>query len=92
MSTKDEGYSAANEVSQLKSRRTASEHIWRGLKSAPPTAIFGMTVITLYLLIGIFAPCWRPSVKLKFLMLLMRPGAVTIYSAPTNWAEMFCRD
>ncbi len=60
MSTKDEGYSAANEVSQLKSRRTASEHIWRGLKSAPPTAIFGMTVITLYLLIGIFAPLLAP--------------------------------
>ncbi len=60
MSTKDEGYSAANEVSQLKSRRTVSEHIWRGLKSAPPTAIFGMTVITLYLLIGIFAPLLAP--------------------------------
>jgi peptide/nickel transport system permease protein len=60
MSTKDEGYSAANEVSQLKSRRTASENIWRGLKSAPPTAIFGMTVITLYLLIGIFAPLLAP--------------------------------
>ncbi len=60
MSTKDEGYSAANEVSQLKSRRTASEHIWRGLKSAPPTAIFGMTIITLYLLIGIFAPLLAP--------------------------------
>jgi peptide/nickel transport system permease protein len=60
MSTKDEGYSAANEVSQLKSRRSASENIWRGLKSAPPTAIFGMTVITLYLLIGIFAPLLAP--------------------------------
>jgi peptide/nickel transport system permease protein len=60
MSTKDEGYSAANEVSQLKSRRTASENIWRGLKSAPPTAIFGMTVITLYLLTGIFAPLLAP--------------------------------
>jgi peptide/nickel transport system permease protein len=60
MSTKDEGYSAANEVSHLKSRRTASENIWRGLKSAPPTAIFGMTVITLYLLIGIFAPLLAP--------------------------------
>lgn len=60
MSTTDEGYSAANEVSQLKSRRTTSENIWRGLKTAPPTAIFGMTVITLYLLIGIFAPLLAP--------------------------------
>jgi peptide/nickel transport system permease protein len=60
MSTTDEGYSAANEVSQLKSRRTTTENIWRGLKSAPPTAIFGMTVITVYLLIGIFAPLLAP--------------------------------
>jgi peptide/nickel transport system permease protein len=60
MSATDQGYSAANEVSQLKSRRTTSENIWRGLKSAPPTAIFGMTVITLYLLVGIFAPLLAP--------------------------------
>lgn len=60
MSTTDEGYSAASEVSQLKSRRTTTENIWRGLKSAPPTAIFGMTVITFYLLVGIFAPLLAP--------------------------------
>ena len=60
MSIADEGYSAASEVSQLKSRRTTSENIWRGLKSAPPTAIFGMTIITTYLLIGIFAPLLAP--------------------------------
>lgn len=60
MSTADEGYSAASEVSQIKSRRTMSENIWRGLKSAPPTAIFGLTVITSYLLIGIFAPLLAP--------------------------------
>lgn len=60
MSTTDEGYSAASEVSQLKSRRTTSENIWRGLKSAPPTAIFGMTVITFYLTVGILAPLLAP--------------------------------
>jgi peptide/nickel transport system permease protein len=60
MSSSDQGYSAASEVSQIKSRRTLSENLWRGLKSAPPTAIFGMTVITLYLLIGIFAPLLAP--------------------------------
>jgi peptide/nickel transport system permease protein len=60
MSTTDQGYSAANEVSQIKSRRTLSENIWRGLKTAPPTAIFGLTVITFYLLVGIFAPLLAP--------------------------------
>lgn len=59
-SSTDQGYSAASEVSQIKSRRTMSENIWRGLKSAPPTALFGMTVITIYLLIGIFAPLLAP--------------------------------
>jgi len=60
MSNTDQGYSAANEVSQIKSRRTLSENIWRGLKTAPPTAIFGLTVITFYLTIGIFAPIFAP--------------------------------
>jgi peptide/nickel transport system permease protein len=60
MSTTDQGYSAASEVSQIKSRRTLSENIWRGLKTAPPTAIFGLTVITFYLLVGIFAPLLAP--------------------------------
>ena len=60
MSSADQGYSAASEVSQIKSRRTMSENIWRGLKTAPPTAIFGLTVITFYLLVGIFAPLLAP--------------------------------
>jgi peptide/nickel transport system permease protein len=60
MSSSDQGYSAASEVSQIKSRRTLSENLWRGLKSAPPTAVFGMTVITFYLLVGIFAPLLAP--------------------------------
>lgn len=60
MSIADQGYSAASEVSRLKSRRTTSENIWRTLKSAPPTAIFGLTIITTYLLIGIFAPLLAP--------------------------------
>jgi peptide/nickel transport system permease protein len=60
MSNTDQGYSAANEVSQIKSRRTLSGNIWRGLKTAPPTAIFGLAVITFYLTIGIFAPFFAP--------------------------------
>ena len=60
MSAGEEGYSAAGEVGQIKARRTLIENIWRGLKSAPPTALFGMTVITIYLLVAIFAPLLAP--------------------------------
>ena len=60
MSAEEEGYSAAGEVGQLKARRTLGENIWRGLKSAPPTALFGMTVIAIYLLVAIFAPLLAP--------------------------------
>lgn len=60
MSSGEQGYSAAGEVSQLKARRTLLENIWRGLKSAPPTAIFGMVVITFYLVVAIFAPFLAP--------------------------------
>ena len=56
----DQGYSAAGEVGLLKARRTVSENIWRGLKSAPPSAIFGMAVISIYVLIAIFAALLAP--------------------------------
>ncbi len=60
MSVGEEGYSAAGEVSLIKARRTYAENVWRGLKSAPPTALFGLTVISLYLLTAIFAPILAP--------------------------------
>lgn len=60
MSVGEEGYSAAGEVSLIKARRTFIENVWRGLKSAPPTAIFGMSVITIYLFFAIFAPLLAP--------------------------------
>lgn len=61
MSTEtDQGYSAAGEVGAVRARRTLSENIWRGLKSAPPTAWFGMIVISIYLFFAIFAPFLAP--------------------------------
>jgi len=60
MSVGEEGYSAAGEVSLIKARRTFLENVWRGLKSAPPTAIFGMTVIAIYMFFAIFAPLLAP--------------------------------
>lgn len=56
----EQGYSAAGEVSVLKARRTLRENIWRGLRTAPPTALFGMIVISMYVFVGIFAPLLAP--------------------------------
>lgn len=56
----DQGYSAAGEVVLIKARRTFLENIWRGLKSAPPTALFGLTVVTIYVFYALFAPLLAP--------------------------------
>ncbi len=60
MSAGEEGYSAAGEVSLIKARRTFTDNLWRGLKSAPPTALFGMIVILIYMTFAIFAPVLAP--------------------------------
>jgi peptide/nickel transport system permease protein len=56
----NQGYSAAGEVSLLKKRRGFGENIWRGLKTAPPTALFGLTVITIYVIFAVFASLLAP--------------------------------
>ena len=58
--TPDGSYSASNEVTQVKARRSVLQNIWRTLKTAPPTAWFGMIVITLYLTVALFAPLLAP--------------------------------
>ena len=58
--TTDGSYSAANEVTSVKARRSVLQNIWRTLKTAPPTAWFGMVVITLYLIVALFAPLLAP--------------------------------
>jgi len=60
MSVGEDGYSAAGEVSLIKARRTFLENVWRGLKSAPPTALFGLSVITIYMFFALFAPVLAP--------------------------------
>jgi peptide/nickel transport system permease protein len=44
----------------LPRKRTAMQSAWRLLRSAPPTAWFGMIVIAAYVLISIFAPLVAP--------------------------------
>jgi peptide/nickel transport system permease protein len=56
----DQGYSAAGEVVLIKARRTFLQNVWRGLKTAPPTALFGLTVITIYVIFAVFAPLLAP--------------------------------
>ena len=58
--TPDGSYSASNEVTQVKARRSVLQNIWRTLKTAPPTAWFGMIVIFLYLIVAVFAPLLAP--------------------------------
>ena len=54
------GYSAAAEVAMVRQRRTFWQNFIRGLKSAPPTALLGMAVITTYIFVAIFAPLLAP--------------------------------
>ncbi|MDH3537474.1 MAG: ABC transporter permease [Gammaproteobacteria bacterium] len=56
----NQGYSATAEVTQIRARRSFRENIWRGLRSAPPTALFGLTVISLYVFFALFAPLLAP--------------------------------
>ena len=58
--TPNGGYSAANEVTLVKARRSLVQNIWRTLKTAPATAWFGMVVIALYLIVALFAPLLAP--------------------------------
>jgi len=58
--TPNGGYSAANEVTLVKARRSMLQNVWRTLKTAPPTAWFGMIVICLYLIVALFAPLLAP--------------------------------
>jgi peptide/nickel transport system permease protein len=48
------------DVVALPRRRTAMQSAWRTLKSAPPTAWFGMVVVAAYVVISIFAPLIAP--------------------------------
>jgi len=68
-----QGYSAAGEVVLIKARRTFLENMWRGLKSAPPTALFGLTVITIYIFFALFAPLLAPHGEAEIFELSYAP-------------------
>ena len=53
-------YSAADEVAMVRLRRTRRQRAWIELKKAPPTAWFGLVVISIYFLVALFAPLLAP--------------------------------
>lgn len=60
MSETTKGYSAADEVALVKTRRSRWQRIWLELRKAPLTAWFGMIVILAYIFVAIFAPVLAP--------------------------------
>ncbi|MFN0192163.1 MAG: ABC transporter permease [Aestuariivirga sp.] len=48
------------DIRSIRTRRTFAQNAWRTLKSAPPTAIFGMAVIAFYAFCALFAPWIAP--------------------------------
>jgi len=55
MTDETETYSATAEVGHVRLRRSRFERMWIELKKAPPSAMFGMTVILIYAFFAIFA-------------------------------------
>lgn len=60
MTESNDTYSAAAEVGQVRLRRTRAQRIWLDLKKAPPSAWFGLIVISMYLLVAILADVLAP--------------------------------
>lgn len=55
-----ENYSAAGEVAMVRKRRTRFERAWIELKKAPISALFGLVVVALYIIVAVFAPVIAP--------------------------------
>ncbi|NOX73406.1 MAG: ABC transporter permease [Alphaproteobacteria bacterium] len=60
MSEEKQTYSAAGEVSMVRLRRSRLQRMWIDLKKAPPTAIFGMLIVSIYGFVALFAPLIAP--------------------------------
>ena len=60
MSSSDENYSASAEVALIRQKRSSAQKIWRAVRGAPVSALFGMVVIFAYLIVAVFAPLIAP--------------------------------
>lgn len=54
------GYSAADEVGNVRKRRSRLDRIRSGLRKAPISAWFGMIVVACYVIVAVFAPLLAP--------------------------------
>jgi peptide/nickel transport system permease protein len=48
------------DIRSVRTRRSFTQNAWRTLKSAPPSAVFGMVVIFIYVFCAVFAPLIAP--------------------------------
>ena len=48
------------DIRSVRTRRSFTQNAWRILKSAPPSAVFGMVVIFIYVFCAVFAPLIAP--------------------------------
>ncbi|MCY0147445.1 ABC transporter permease [Hoeflea sp. G2-23] len=60
MSEQPDTYAASAEVGAVRTRRSRFERFGLLMKSAPPSAWFGMTVVAIYILVAIFADVIAP--------------------------------
>ena len=60
MTESNDTYSAVAEVGQVRLGRTRAQRIWLDLKKAPPSAWFGLIVISMYLTVAILADVLAP--------------------------------
>ena len=78
MSSSDENYSATAEVALIRQKRSAVQLIWRAVRRAPVSALFGMVVIFAYLIVAVFAPLIAPY------------GEAEIFEVPfAPWSDEF---
>jgi len=60
MTQTEQIYSAKSEVGQVRKRRSLTQRIWLDLKKAPVSTWLGITIISTYCLVAIFAPLIAP--------------------------------
>jgi peptide/nickel transport system permease protein len=80
------------DIRNIKARRTWSENVWRTFKSAPPSAIFGMIVIAIYVFCAIFAPWLAPYGEREVIGKAYAPvSAINWFGTDQIGRDMFSR-
>jgi peptide/nickel transport system permease protein len=72
-----------SDIRNIKARRSWGESAWRTFISAPPSAIFGMVIIFIYVFAAVFAPWLAPYGESEI---------VGKTYAPASWTNLFGTD